>query len=673
MTTYNQTQPLLEQLDERRSEESRYRAARKLTGQSPEDVPALLAFLGDPSWRVRKAAVAILLSLQESATVIAALSAGLASSDNAGLRNSCAEALMKLGPACVPTLAHDLNTPDPDHRKFIVEVLGAIGSSTARQVLVKHLQDPDGNVRAAVAEALGRIGGQESITALKDSLEHCGQDLMQMVYLLDALGAAKTKFPYEFIVPYLNQPGLDRQTYTLLALGQDPRSLPHLLDGLGKGPKASRAAAARALANILHATDHTNLDFFQKQLSPDSPARSFLLDLLSDEDDVNVESAVRVLGYLKDPDLAPIILKACACRKMVELALENVVKWGIDVVPILLSKIDDVDIESRVLFIEVIEVLGNEQIVDSLIEIAKSPDTRSSEAAIRVVGGLANTQYIEPLMELLRQRDGELRKAVTMALASLGSRYPDEVANAVRTTFLAGDNRPEWLLILGTIGRNEDIGVVVSGVHHRDPEVRWAAVEAGRNFGIDFPEVTLIFTLTDEHPKVRASSARALCDHRSSISLDSLLASVKDRDPWVAAAALEALGRRRDPKAIHVLLDAVQHGTSPIAIAALKSLFLMNPPQLPDALLLAIGNKDPEVVREAIAAAQRLSSVHAGPLFVRCLNSEYWNVRAAAAEALANRKIEVPASLVHEALLRETESLAQESIARLLPSERGLI
>ena len=87
---------------ERAGDEERYRQVLALAQRGA--VPSLIAFLGDPSWRVRRAAMRALGDLSDAPTLVPALIAGMAASDNAGLRNSCAEGLLRVGTAAVPEL-----------------------------------------------------------------------------------------------------------------------------------------------------------------------------------------------------------------------------------------------------------------------------------------------------------------------------------------------------------------------------------------------------------------------------------------------------------------------------------------------------------------------------------------------------------------------------------------
>jgi len=273
-------------------------------------------------------------------------------------------------------------------------------------------------------------------------------------------------------------------------------------------------------------------------------------------------------------------------------------------------------------------------------------------------------------MERARDSDRELAHAAAMAIAGIGRRHLDPVGEAVRRALREGDERPVWLLVLGVLGRDPDVETIQLFIHHRDPEVRGAAIEAAVTYGADFPEATLIYALADEHPAVRAAAARGLGGYRSPAVCEALLAAARDVEPSVAAAAVRSLGGFADARALATLMDAAGSSASLIAIAALQGLFRTNPPGVGRAVDRALAHVDPEVVREAVSTAMRLNEEDVVPVLVRCLAHRAWSVRRAAAEQIANRGLSVPRDVIHSRLLAETEPLVQDSLERLLKGGR---
>ncbi|MBI3179201.1 MAG: HEAT repeat domain-containing protein, partial [Deltaproteobacteria bacterium] len=481
------------------SDEERYQKLMAIAPGPASAVPAVLSYLGDSSWRVRKAAVLALERFRDDSRLVPSLVAGLASDDNAGLRNACVQALTKMGASVTTELVRAIDSPDPGQRKFVAEVLGAIGTPQARDALIAHLGDPDVNVAGAVSEALGEIGGAEVVALLKERLAGA-QDVVERAYGLDALVRAGARLPFEELLPWLAEPALARQVLALLGLSGDARSIAPLIDGLASQARQTRAVAALGLArlvDVLAAGDSAELTrVLQERTDWEAP----LKELLDSNDDAVAAAVAKVMAASKRPELASAILAAVSYRSPVALGAGLVLAMGKDAVAPLMAAFDEVDVETRVLTLEVVESLGDSSVVPALLEIAQGPDNRSAEAALRVIGKLAGIDAVQALMERAKSSDDELAHAAAMAIASVGRRHPDPVATRVLAALAGGDERPVWPMVLGVIGRDEDCEVIARLAHHRDPAVRSAALEAAVTYGSEFPESIAIFALADEQP-----------------------------------------------------------------------------------------------------------------------------------------------------------------------------
>lgn len=139
-------------------EEERLQALKSLARSEGGPDPQLLyQALGDQSWRIRKEAAEIFLSLPRAGDLAGEVIELLHSQDNAGLRNTAVEILVSLGRRATPFLLEELTCSDHDVRKFVLDILGEIRDPESVLAMVGALCDPDGNVRAAAAENLGKI------------------------------------------------------------------------------------------------------------------------------------------------------------------------------------------------------------------------------------------------------------------------------------------------------------------------------------------------------------------------------------------------------------------------------------------------------------------------------------------------------------------------------------
>lgn len=620
----------------------------------------LMSALADESWRVRKVAAQVAARFVDDAKLIPALVSALASDDNAGLRNAASEALVRIGASSVLELATQLATGDADQRKFIVEVLGAIGSPEAQAALFAAQDDNDVNVRAAVAESLGRIGGNVIVARLIERLK-VSTDLQQIVYVLDALARASARVPFEQLTRFTTNPSVARSLYPVLGHSADMSALTPLLTAIASAPEGSRNVAIIAVVTLLDSTGDASAVI--KALTP--RLREKLTSALDAESDAVVAGAIRLLALTGDAELAPRLLAAAACRTVVETAMDATLDFGRAATKPLLREVDRVGIEARVLFLEALECLADPSAIPDLLELARGAEDRTTEAALRALGAFGDEAVIPPLLELAIEGDVEAARQAMFALVTLSLRFPDAVLAAVSEAMADGSLRPVCLQLLGAVGRDEDIALVDNAVRHSDPDVRTGALDAAASFGQRFPHDTLVFALADERAAVRAAAARALGEHHRPETVLPLIAATRDRSSTVALAALRALGTAGDERAIPVLTAALESDEAPNAIAALQSLFVLRPDNLEDAVRSGLAHRDPEVVREAIDVTLRLPASAARALLVPALAHTSWNVRRAAAESLTNRALDVPKSVVANALRNETEPLVRDELERL--------
>lgn len=648
--------------DESLREPDRHREALQID-PGAVSVATYVDALRDPSWRVRRAALERAPKFLTVPGFLDALIQGLASEDNAGLRNAAGEALVRLGGAAVEALADADSSGDADQRKFIVEALGLIGGDTAQQQLYRALSDHDINVRTAAAEALGRIGGESVADALLEILDRPDTDAQSAAYLLDAVAATGVRIAIARLSEFMDQPVLERSLYPVLGASGDPAALPKLLHGLRHGSQGNRAAALVALAQLMEEAD---IEVEVGQSLSESPGvKGSLVQGLEHEQDEVVSAAARIIAVSGLVELAPRVLDACACRTNVKEGMDAVYLLGSSVVDLLIEALFKVGVESRVLFLEAIELLGEEQHATELLNVVVATETRTAEAAIRAIGRIGGREAIRGLVDWVARGDRELELQVAHALAELGRRFPNEVVAAARARIAAGDMRAAWLTVLGAVGRREDIEPVHRAVNDSRAEVRQAAIEAAALFGDRFPAEVLILALADESAAVRAAAAKALGHVRSQEAVDALLAAVEDPDRSVSVEAIRSLGTVGGPRVEATLRQAVVGGESTAALAALHALFRLNPPELTPMIRQAFEHVDPEVVREAVSVSVRLPERDAAPLLLRCLDHRFWTVRRAAVDALASRELPIPDDVLYQRLESESEPLVRESLERM--------
>ena len=124
----------------------------------------LIEVMGDDDFRIRKEALEAALCWPDPLVVVERLVEALGEPDNIGRRNAAVEAVTRLQGVAVEPLLRALASL-PEHRKVLVDVLGAIGDRRAAPALTAALGDSDPNVRAAAAEAVREAWARRPTTS----------------------------------------------------------------------------------------------------------------------------------------------------------------------------------------------------------------------------------------------------------------------------------------------------------------------------------------------------------------------------------------------------------------------------------------------------------------------------------------------------------------------------
>lgn len=127
-------------------------------------------------------------------------------------------ALGLLGDAVLPPLRDLLADTDLDRRWWAARALAAVGTQTARDLLITTLTDPDPDVCACAAQGLGDLRAEEAVPALV----HCLAAPSPFVSRIAADGLARIGSP----------------------------AVPALIAALQEGEVLARSGAARALSII---------------------------------------------------------------------------------------------------------------------------------------------------------------------------------------------------------------------------------------------------------------------------------------------------------------------------------------------------------------------------------------------------------------------------------------
>jgi HEAT repeat protein len=641
-------------------EEARLGAAARLVGRPTRDaLDAALGGLADRSWRVRKAAVEAILAHPDREGAIEGLIAALRAEANAGQRNSAAEALVRLGTAAVPALLGRTGDPDPELRKFVIDVLGEIGDRRTVPALVGAIADGETNVRTSAAEALGKIGDERAVASLLAVLE--GGDLWFQHAALSALGRIGRPLPRPLLTRLVDHPQLRRAVYDLIGQVRDAAAADLVLAGIGDRGRSTREAAIVAFWALWEA--HPALE---APLAETVRARA---------DGTPPRGAG---GFTGAPvswreALAAAIDSPAAQVRLAAGALLAVAGDSRGVAP-LVAAVGDERLRSSAL--AALRAAGATA-VQALEALLADPDEARRGLAAALLGELSDLNG-RGVAELLADPSEEVQMAAVEALGRFAVLAgPSTLLDRAAPLEAAADagHRRTAALLLGRLGDLHDLAPEAAraaaarlafALKDADVAVRQAAAAAlGRlrsGEGVD----PLLLALADEAPEVRIEAAGALGRLRSAAAVEALALLVRDDDPWVRAAALRALGAVGAPAAFPVVAAALQADEPPEVLAAIDAAVAVGGDAAVPHLLPLLSSPEPEIVKATARVLASLGGAAVTAALIPLLSTPDWGVRAAAAEALGRRRAEEARPALQARLALEEDDVARGAMRRAL-------
>lgn len=647
-------------------EETRYRAVPRLDPSVPEELEALVARLADPSWRVRAAAVERLTSVEGPSPALPLLLDRLVGEGGIGEREAAAAALGRIGAPAVPGLVERLQSADGELRQAAAGVLGVIADRRSLPPLVARLADADANVRAAVADALGRIGGPDAIAALHAAVDSDDRPLRSAA--LQALANLRSAPSILQLRELVKDRSSRRVAFRLLGFSDDREALALLVEGLVDPARSVQTAALAALGTLRARRTLDDLQPVARGLRAAAGALPDLADrveeALTSEEPFTPVGAATALGWLGGARQVAALVRLAEddrYRPLVEETLE-LLPQTVTVQAALFEVLPSLTPQALVTVAGAMARAGNEAAFRLLASRVSDPEPHVRADAIAALGRLGDARAVEALATVLADDDATVAVLAASAVVRLGQRDDGSRATVVRECRqrLASHPVPALLRVVGALGTGEDVSIVRALLARGDEPTRSAAAAAISALGArgilreaEVPE--LARALGDRAWSVRGAAARALADlarasaerpagdprHTPGIgraALDALRAALGDPQASVQASAAEALGASGRTEYAPALEGLVTEGVAApvVVVAALRGLVALG--VLGAAPVeRALGHADPEVAKEAVAAAGRLAGEAGGALLRKAAASERWDVRHAVARAVGER------------------------------------
>lgn len=647
-------------------EEQRRQAVISLAGY-PLDKSRELFFMamGDGSWRVRKEAVNVLLTVSLDDATLDGLIGLLASSDNAGLRNSAVEALERLESRGVPLLLEHLRDPDPDVRKFVADILGNIGDRSSIPSLVESLRDPDANVSAAAAENLGKIGDSRAVAPLVEALGK--NDVWFRYSVLGALARIGDPVPFAVFSPLINDILLKRPVFECLGALGDREAVPVLIEGMQDHVRAVREAAAGALLRLrarLPAVYTREVDDLLAGFKG-QPCVEYLIASLNTAEPHVKEAIVGILALIGDERAALPLLEGCRDERLRRICLQGFRAMGERGMMALLAAFADADYEEKTFIIHLWGEMSFGGAEPYLGEAMRSSHFAVRRAAVLAAGKIGLVGLLDQIAPLLDDTDQDVREGAVDALVCLAATGREQVSAVARKRAASSspDARRDAARLFAALGEPEPLALLVKD---ESSSVRRSAVTALSGLGIPECAGNLVMALVDEDPDVRIAAATGLGEVQGVQDLQPLIFSLDDEDPWVRCAALKSLGKIGGEGALDAIEALLDRADGVALITALETLAGLGGERALALVRKGLVNSDEEVVKSAIDILSRSDSGWLEEYGDSLLRHPHWDVRCASARAMAHLLGEGAAGHLRKALETEQDELVRGELRDLL-------
>jgi len=653
---------LTERLDSPDEETRRIALSSIVSYPLAEIKGALFRAMGDESWRVRKEAVDVFLALPAAADCAEELIALLRSHDNAGLRNSAVEALTKLGVAAVPFLQPYASDADHDVRKFVIDIMGSIGDSSAVVTLIHALADPDANVCAAAAENLGKIGDTQAVPHLLQALAN--PDVWLRYTIMEALGKIGEPVPLPIITQLAEENLLKKAVFDCLGAIGGAEAVPLLLGGLRERQKNAREAAVAALIKVrgrLPTPEAEQLvDGGLRELKG-SPFVEGLLAMLDTTDASLKESLVRILGIIGDERSTGALLRGCRddrLRNHCLQAFKSLDDTGVDA---LIKVFPSAEEDVRCFITYLCGELGIKKSTPLLREGMGDPFPMLRKASVVAAGKIGLLEFAAEIATLLDDQDSDVRDGAIEALTRFAARDASVVLKIALTLGTAAlpEKRRDAALLFGALKDADKLALLIKD---ESAMVRRVAVSQLAALKMKSSASHLLMALVDEDVDVRIAVAGALGEIGGEEVLAPLLLSLRDDDPWVKCAALKSLGQLGGENSLQAIVSVFDTAEGLVLIAALEAVAKIGGVKSREMLKNALGNADEEVVKAAIEHLSRQGDFWIEEFQARLLNHPSWDVRSGFARVMTELWGKRAIPYLRQALETECDAMVKDQL-----------
>lgn len=590
----------------------------------------LVAAVDDPSWTVRRAAVAGLAALGDEA--VPALAAWLVTSRSSERAIAAVvDALVaSIGPAATEAARELLASPRPEVAADGAVILGRRHAGDAAPALIAALGHGDDNVAVASIEALGALGPAgapasaiEPLIAVVES-----RSFFRAFPALQVLARSGDPRAVRPIAALLDDPLFRGEAIRALGRTGSAFAIAPLAQLLGSGDRELARLVAGALADVIARAEWSGAAAHVGETvrAALAPAIDELIRALADAEATERAALVAVLGRSGDPRVLPVL---AGLLDQPELhALDAIRHLGRIA---LLDALGDADPEVIAAILPAVTSTGDVERVRALVT---DPDPEVRARACEALARLGDTASVPALFAALADRNPRVALAATGAIQALQT--SETVTRAIEA--LGSGNpavRRHVLRIVAYLG----LAAAFDEIHAAtaDPDRRIAELAIAALGALDDPraDAALATLAAAPEPGLRAATMRAL-GHRDGDAAGKLLQdALADEDAWVRYYACQGLGHQQRTASASAVLARLADAAPHVRIAAVEALARLDTPAAWQALVSAARSADPDEARAALVGIGQHPRDAAIPILVAAAHGEDLATRLIALSGLA--------------------------------------
>jgi HEAT repeat protein len=563
--------------------------------------------------------------------------------ENADLRNSAMELLVKSGKTALPKLIKLLRDANEEVRNFATVMLGDIGNREAVGPLVRALSDPDANVSHGAAEALGKIGDRAALLPLLELLKG---DFWLQYAAISAIGAMQDARAVPHLLELLENEMLAGSVIEALGNIGDPRALYQLCKLLATADNTLAGQTARSLVNICRTVNETlkyknsltalNQASQLRQHIDDAGINRLQTLLSRNGDSLTVEAVTTLLGWIGNTAALDAMFDLLDNPDYMPAVESAIIAIGKPAGPRLLSALTHPTDNVKVTAIRSLRWLGEAASSDTLQLLANNPNISVQIEALESLLDCPDEALLPALYRLSMHENPEIS---SRAAAILGKFPPSHVLPFLTPILGSGDQvkKCRATVVLGFLQDDDVIDTISMLAQDPAPSVRCAAL---RTIGLQRIRAALPLLrqgLSDPDLGVRETAISALAEFGTPEYTEDLLALLNHDHEHLDFAIIRTIGMTGADTAGPALIAYLQKGTVSrnLEFAAISTLGMIK--YTAAANLIASGylhHADPDIRRLAIETLGIFADQNSLAEVKETLHDPHWSVRVAALQVL---------------------------------------